>query len=281
MTRGSARLWALRTVFRTVGPIAPGLAARWAETIFCTPPRHLPRLADEAFLATGARSSIRWDGGDLAVWTWGQGPTVMLAHGWGSRAGRLSALGAALLDAGFRVVAYDGPAHGASTGRFASLPEFARALRTVGDAVGPVYGLVGHSLGGAAAVMALRDGLAVGRVVLLAPPADVRIFSDIFAETLAIPRAVQDAMHRNLQVRLRTEWDDLHLPSLVHDLRAAALVIHDRDDPDVPFDHAERIVAAWPGARLVPTTGLGHRVILRDPEVVRRAVEFLREGVPA
>jgi pimeloyl-ACP methyl ester carboxylesterase len=82
-------------------------------------------------------------------------------------------------------------------------------------------------------------------------------------------------------VRLRTEWDDLHLPSLVHHLQAAALVIHDRDDPDVPFDHAERIVAAWPGARLVPTTGLGHRAILRDPGVVRRAVEFLREGVPA
>ena len=41
----------LRTAFRTVGSVAPGVAARWAETIFCRPPRNTPRPAEEAFLA--------------------------------------------------------------------------------------------------------------------------------------------------------------------------------------------------------------------------------------
>src|SRR6188472_1774730 len=80
MTRASARLWALRTVFRTVGPLAPGLAARWAETLFCTPPRHQARPGEEAFLASGRRSSARWEGGELAVWEWGHGPSVLLVH---------------------------------------------------------------------------------------------------------------------------------------------------------------------------------------------------------
>lgn len=274
------RLRALRTIFRTVGPVAPGLAARWAETIFCTPPRHHPRPADDEFLATGMRSVIPWSGGDLAVWHWGPPgrPAIVLSHGWGSRAGRLSALAGALAGAGFRVLAYDGPAHGASSGRFASLPEFARALRTVGEAVGPLYGLVGHSLGGAAVAMALHDGLRAERVVLIAPPADVRVFSDIFAETFSLPRAVQDLMHRNLRARLRIDWDDLHIPSLVAALRSAALVIHDRGDPDVPFEHGERIVRAWAGSRLVATTGLGHRAILQDPAVVGEVVGFMQEG---
>jgi hypothetical protein len=35
------------------------------------------------------------------------------------------------------------------------------------------------------------------------------------------------------------------------------------------------IAAAWPGAELVTTEGLGHRRILRDPAVVARVTDFL------
>jgi pimeloyl-ACP methyl ester carboxylesterase len=272
---------ALRTVFRAVGAAAPELAARWAETLFCTPPRHEARSGDEAFLATGRRSSIRWEEQDLATWEWGPaaGPAVVLVHGWGSRAGRFSAMGRGLLEAGHRVVAYDAPAHGYSTGRLASLVEFARALRAVADRVGPVHSLVGHSLGGAAIVLALRDGVAAERVVLLAAPADVTRFSTAFADHLRIPERARQAMRRNLEHRLEARWDDLHLPAIVRRLRTPALLVHDWGDPDVPYRHAQEIAAAWPGARLLATDGLGHRAILRDPTVIRSTVAFLA-GAP-
>jgi pimeloyl-ACP methyl ester carboxylesterase len=268
----------MRTAFRAVGAVAPGVAARWAETLFCTPPRRPG--GDEAFLASGTRFTLQSQGQRLAGWEWGRGPTVVLVHGWGSRASRFGALGAALLEAGFRVVAYDGPAHGESTGRFASLPEFARALGDVAAKVGPIYGLVGHSLGGAAVAMAMRQGVGAHRAVLLAPPADVRIFSDLFARSFALAPTVQETMHRNLERRLRIVWDELHIPTLVRELPAAALVIHDRDDTDVPLSHGEEIVGAWVGSRLETTAGLGHRALLRDPSVIARTVAFLSEGVP-
>jgi predicted alpha/beta-fold hydrolase len=274
----SPRLWAMRTAFRTVGVVAPGVAARWAETLFCTPPRR--RDGDETFTATGTRFTLTSQAQTLAGWQWGEGPPVVLVHGWGSRVSRMSGIAGAVFAAGFRVVAFDAPAHGESTGRFASLPEFARALMDVAEAVGPIYGLVGHSLGGAAVAMAMRQGVAARRVVLLAPPADVRVFSDHFARTLAIPPAVQQTMHRNLERRLRIAWDDLHIPTLVRALPTAALVIHDRDDTDVPHTHGEEIVGAWAGSLLESTSGLGHRAILRDPAVIGRTVAFLREGTP-
>ncbi len=277
MTRTSPRVWALRTAFSTVGRVAPGAAARWAERIFCTPPRHEPRSAEEAFIATGTGFVVPWEGERLAAWEWGAGPTVVLVHGWGSRAGRLATLAATLVEGGFRVVLYDGPAHGVSTGRFASLPEFARALRAVGAEVGPLHGLVGHSLGGAAISLALHDGLAAARAVLLAPPSDVVVFSHAFADSIGLPLRAHDAMRRNLETRLRMRWDDIHIPTLAPGLGARALVIHDRDDPDVPYTHAEEIVRAWPEARLITTTGLGHRAILKDPAVVRATVDFLGE----
>ncbi len=58
--------------------------------------------------------------------------------------------------------------------------------------------------------------------------------------------------------------------------KADLLVLHDPADREVPFSEAERITAAWPGARLRAFPGRGHSRILRDGEVVRAAVEFIR-----
>ena len=274
-----ARVWALRTAFRTVGAVAPDVVARWAETIFCTPPHHDPPAADDEFVATGARFMVRSEGQDIAAWEWGTGPTVLLVHGWGSRAGRFRALATALLENGFRVVAHDAPAHGRSTGRFASLPEFARALRAVADRAGEIYGIVGHSLGGSAACLAMHGGLPARRLVLVAPPSDVVEFSKDFGDYLRIPPRARLALRRNLEARLKMRWEDLDISALARDLQVPTLVVHDREDAEVSFSHGEELARAFPHGRLIATSGLGHRAILRDPEVVRQTVAFLREGV--
>jgi pimeloyl-ACP methyl ester carboxylesterase len=273
-------LWMLRAAFRTVGTVAPGVAARWAESIFCRPPRNEPRAPEETFLATGLRRTVRSENDDLAVWEWGDGPVVILTHGWGSRAGRFRTLALALVEARFRVVLFDAPAHGASMGHQASLPQFARALQAVARTVGPVHGLVGHSLGGAAVSLAMGSGLSARRVVLLAPPADVVLFSHAFAEHLRIPMRAHDVMRKNLENRLQIRWEELHIPSLARSMSVPALIVHDRDDRDVPYAHGQEIAEAWPEAELFATNGLGHRALVKDPAVVGRAVAFLAEGVP-
>jgi pimeloyl-ACP methyl ester carboxylesterase len=58
------------------------------------------------------------------------------------------------------------------------------------------------------------------------------------------------------------------------------LVVHDEGDEDVPPENGRALAAAAAQGRLVLTTGLGHRAIMRDAEVVRLAVEFLAEQVP-
>jgi len=254
-------LWILRTAFRTVGAVAPGVAGRWAENIFCRPPRNEPRPLEEAFLATGTRHTVQSEKQDIAVWVWSDG------------------LAQALVASGFRVVLFDAPAHGVSMGRLASLPQFSRALRVVSDALGPVHGLVGHSLGGAAVSLAMRNGLQARRAVLLAAPADVVLFSRAFAKHLRIPRRAHNAMRQNLESRLQFRWEELHVPTLARRMTAPALIVHDRDDPDVPYAHGEEIAAAWPGAELMTTSGLGHRTVLRDPQVIERTVAFLSAGL--
>jgi pimeloyl-ACP methyl ester carboxylesterase len=85
-------------------------------------------------------------------------------------------------------------------------------------------------------------------------------------------------MQHNLETRLQIRWEELHIPTLAQSLTLPALIVHDLQDADVPYGHGEEIARAWPGAELFTTTGLGHRAILRNPEVIRRIVTFLKAG---
>jgi pimeloyl-ACP methyl ester carboxylesterase len=124
----------------------------------------------------------------------------------------------------------------------------------------------------------MRHGLSARRAVLLAPPADVFLFSHAFAEHLRIPARARSVMQQNLENRLQISWEELHIPTLVRTMSAPVLIVHDVEDPDVPYGHGQEIAGAWPGAELFTTTGLGHRAILRNPDVVRRIIDFLRVG---
>jgi pimeloyl-ACP methyl ester carboxylesterase len=272
----NAQVWAIRAAFATMGRLAPEVAARWAETLFCRPPRHQPRPRDYAFLAKGRPYTLVKGDHQIAAWEWGAGPLVLLVHGWGSRAGRFSTLGPALVEAGFRVVAHDAPAHGISTGTESALPLFAEAVRMVGAYFGPAAAVIGHSLGGASAVLALRDGLTAERAVLISAPSNIEVFSQRFAGFFALPPQARSIMQRNLEQRFRMAWAEAHTSTIARTLKHPALIVHDHDDSDVPEEDARAIATAWPGARLVITQGLGHRGVLRSSEVVHHVLEFLR-----
>jgi pimeloyl-ACP methyl ester carboxylesterase len=268
-------LLGIRTAFRTVGRVAPEQAALWAEEVFCRPPRARVRPKEQEFLATGKPFDLPISTGTLAAWEWGAGPAVLLVHGWGSRAARFRVLAPLLVEAGFRVVAYDGPAHGCSPGKRTSLPEYSAALLEVASLLGPLHAAVGHSLGGAAIAVALHRGLRLERAALIAPFGAPPEFIDRFAKIIALPRRAQDRMVANLERRLGLRFQDLHIAELARTLHTPAMVIHDRDDEDIPFKEGRAIATAWPGSEFVETKGLGHHAIMRDPEVARRVAEFV------
>ena len=62
---------------------------------------------------------------------------------------------------------------------------------------------------------------------------------------------------------------------LLRSTDAPVLVIHGRDDDEVPFHNAEEIVAAHPSARLIGFEGLGHRNVLFAPPVFRAVMHEL------
>jgi len=247
-----------------------------ANLLFATTPPISERMA--AWLRDARRFNVTVGKRRVAAWTWGErGPGVLLMHGWGSRGARFVDLGGALLANGHRVVTFDAPGHGASRGRLSSGPEFARAAIAVAAAVGPVSAVVGHSLGGFAAALAMDRGLAARRAVLISPSANVNSYSAQFAALLGVAAPVMSSMRERLARRLDFAWDEMDVPAFAPAMRVPLLVIHDRDDRDVRWNDGAAIAQAWPGAELVTTSGLGHHRIVSDSGVIRQVVSFLRQ----
>jgi pimeloyl-ACP methyl ester carboxylesterase len=209
----------------------------------------------------------------------GRGPAVLLVHGWGGRGGQLAAFAPALVEAGCSVIAFDGPAHGASTGRTTNMPEMAEAVREVAVRF-QARAAIAHSVGGAAVALALHQGLALGAVVLAAPPRAPAAFLDGFCAGLGLTAETRDEVRRRIERRVRLRMNELIVPRFARELRTPALVVHDRRDMEVPWDDGADIAAAWVGSRLVSTEGLGHRRLLRDPGVVSEATTFVLDHLP-
>ncbi|MDQ2870060.1 MAG: lysophospholipase [Acidobacteriota bacterium] len=274
-SRASRRLAAVRLGMRTLGALAPPLAARAALALFRRPPGHKPWDGESAILDEGRRLSFPVRGAPVSAWTWGAGPAVLLVHGWGSRAGRLGSFVHPLVDAGFSVVAFDAPGHGATGGRLSSLPEFLFSIEAAHRVYGPFAGVIGHSLGGAAATLALGRGVRSDRVVLLAPAADPAGYTRRFAEIVGIAPGVRERMEANLVREFGLRWPEFDVLAAARRLSVPLLVFHDESDGEVPFRDGAAIATAWPNGSIVPTQGLGHRRLVHDPAVVAKAVEFL------
>jgi pimeloyl-ACP methyl ester carboxylesterase len=275
---------ALSAAFRALQFVSASQAARVAELLFFTPPRTRLTPEQREALERARRFTVRANGARIAAWAWGQGPVVYLVHGWGSRGARLAAFVPGLLEAGFQVVTHDAPGHGASEGRLSSMPQFARTLMAVVDAVGPAAGMITHSMGGSATTLAMHWGLPVPRAVFVAPAADPPAWIGGFAQALGMREDTVARMKARSERRLGLSWDELNVPAMARRMRAPLLVVHDRDDEVVPCIDGEAIAAAWPGAELVRTVGLGHKLVVRAPEVVARAVSFITragEHLPA
>lgn len=286
------KLQLIRRALRLGEWLAPKAAGRLALRLWCTPPSDAGRRQDNRPEA-GVESEVSLASGHrIRVETWaptggtGAAATVYLVHGWGGWRGQLGAFVEPLRSAGFRVIGFDAPAHGGSgpgaLGRNqASAIEFAETLRAVVAVHGPAAAIIAHSLGTATTILALRDGLPVGRLVLIAPSADPILVVDRFRDQLGLGRRSSVAFLVQLQRlagRPLTDLNSLAVPASV--TRPPTMIIHDRGDRDTSYAEGERLARKWPATELIGTEGLGHHRILRDPAVVAAATDFLRPVLP-
>jgi len=268
----------MRFMFATLGPLFPGLMGRWAYRLWFRTRRFPESAAGKRVARSAQRDTLPVDNIPVAIYIWGKGPVVLFVHGWSGRGSQVTAFVEPLTAAGFQVVSVDAPGHGETPGDSTNILECAAVVQAVSTHYGPVYAALTHSFGGMVLAYAMNHGTPVKRVVSISAPAHVKYLMEGFAQTLDIPATVIASMQKIIDQRFTGSlWERLSTVHNVQHLDAPALIIHDEDDVSVPWQQGRMIADAWPGARFMKTSGLGHGRILRDRQVIAAAVEFIKE----
>ena len=271
-----------RTAAQVLSAVAPPLAVELGYRAFRrvgTPATVRP--VDMDVHARARRGEVVLHGHRVVTYAWGDvaAPPVMLVHGWQLRASRFGTLVRALESSGLRPVAFDGLAHGDSGGRSNTVVDHMAAMRAVQEVEGRFAGVVGHSLGGLAAGLALHDDFAADRFVAVAAPVGFDAVTEAFMRLAGLPPRLADLLRRRIARGLFPHVPD---PRSTLDLAAnpvpedvPTIFVQDKADLMSGPDQARRLHAAHPGSRLILTDGLGHNRILDDAVVVGAIVEHV------
>ena len=259
-----------RAAIRTLSALAPPLAARAAAALFRYPMKRPGKgaLPGERFAVRAGRRTVR--GGVR-----GDGPTVIVAHGWGGAEEQFDRIGDALVARGFRVVTFSAIAHGASSGMLSSMVEFRDSLRAVASRFPDPHAVIGHSLGAAASALAVSEGLPTKRLVLVAPSAHPTRFLNLFFDWLDVPQEIRERVLIHVEKTLRFAWRGIDVDAYGPSINVPTLVIHDRGDREVPWQEGADTARVIAGAELMSVDSLGHHRLLRDDRVVERIAEFV------
>ena len=276
MARQPIRKQMKRVSQRMLMRLAPAQAARQAQIRFVTPDRYPRPQREKAWLERGTPVSLLQ--GTISATSWGDGPIVLLVHGWSGRGTQMGAFIDPLVASGRRVIAVDGPAHGDSQGEQTNPLHFGQNLYKIGQELGPIDAIIAHSFGGAATALALDMGLVARCVVLLASPSSLEGVLDRYASYAELPAPVTRRFKALMYQETGEHADAFDVAHIGARLTTPLLVMHDPEDQEVPYSEAEAIVRIWSQSLLYTIHNRGHRRMLFAKEVVEAAVHFVVVG---
>jgi fermentation-respiration switch protein FrsA (DUF1100 family) len=157
--------------------------------------------------------------------------------------------------------------------------EYSDAINAVVEHFGPVVGILGHSFGAGNSLFAWdRFQFDVKKMALIGCFSNATWVTERFGEILGIPSAVLVEMRAILERKYdgKLNWASLDIGKFAQRFTGELYFVHDREDHEIPYFHAEQLTATapGPGVTLLSTSGNGHRRILRDPLVIAKVAAF-------
>ena len=247
---------------------------------FFSPSRYEVKPAEQEVIDWGDNYRINYEGGELAVTTWGSnGPAVLLMHGWGGARAQMTGFVDPLLFAGYRVVAFDQPGHGESTGTMTNLLEIAPTMDLIAQHEGPFQAVLAHSFGTLITSYALVERK-------FPPPARLVYFGAFNQLLESLPRfqvlaGLSDEIMEGFRLMLYENFDRAVLEAITNEsltprIDIPALMFHDVADNVTPVEDSRLIARVWKQAQFIETEGLGHRGALQSRSIHEQVVRFLK-----
>ncbi len=272
---------AIRWSYPKIEKVAPSIAHNIAWNLFFSPFRfNRPKRENRAF-ETANQTRIHVNSKEVVLFDWGTvgNPVAVVAHGWSGRATQFYEFIQPLIDRGFHVVGFDAPAHGLSEGKSTNILEFYQVLSHIGRKIGNIKVGIGHSFGGVSLLYAKKEGLELDSVIMIASPTIGEDILTSFRKKINASPRTSIALRKMVTNRFELDFEEITACELAKQITLKNhLIIHDKDDAEVPYQNAELLKRVNPKAHLFLTNGLGHTRILRDNIVVEKTLSFILES---
>lgn len=269
----------VRWGFPKLERIAPSLANRYFIKIFFTPLNYGVPEKELITEQSANKFDVFLDEKRIQCYSWGEGPVVLVAHGWAGRATQFRKFIDALTKEGFKVVGFDGPAHGRSDGTSTHIIEFERVHRMIYEKVGEPVAVIAHSFGGAAILYSAMKGLPLKKLINIASPTIGDEVINTYLRAINGSRKTGEFFKKYIHERYGKTFDEFSALYFVQHLpqQSDILLVHDQDDEEVTLEHARKLLEVYPSAKLYQTKGLGHTRILKDDSVIAASVTFIKD----
>ncbi|MFT3702474.1 MAG: alpha/beta hydrolase [Agriterribacter sp.] len=259
--------------------VSPQRAAQEAFRIFCTPQKK-KAPAESAVSKKAEVLSLKVNDIQIRGYRWNHpsAQKILIIHGFESTARNFEGFITPLINKEYETVAFDAPAHGQSEGKQIVLPLYIATIKAIYHAYGPFDAYMAHSLGGMALAHFLQSTphTAQTKAVLIAPATEIIAVMDRFFQLLGLNDKVRLAFNQLSTEITGISPEQASINSIIKNIHANILWLHDTDDDVTPWSDAEKIKeAGFSNIEFVVSSGLGHRRIYRDPETVNRIIHFL------
>lgn len=270
----------LRLLVAGPGKWIPSLASYWAYHFWTSTFRFTEPARETVWREKSARSFINLNDQRICIYQWGQGPVILLVHGWNGRATQMAAFAEPLVSAGYKVIGFDAPAHGCSDGKQTNILEVCDVMTNLSESFGPVHGIIAHSFGVPCSVLALNENwINANKIVCISSPVSVNWLLEMYCQILGCPAVVKKSIKRRIENQFgETIWQRLQTDQMAKSLACPALIIHDQDDHEIPWEHGQELSKLWPDSNFLLTKNLGHRRILHNKHVIQQVVDFFDTG---
>ncbi|OAV43312.1 hypothetical protein A3850_001840 [Lewinella sp. 4G2] len=238
-------------------------AGRIGYYLLTTPRRLADDPGADEFIKDATCQVMHLRGTDIQTYHWeGDGPSILLLHGWESSTARWHELFPLLRDNGYNIYAVDAPAHGKSGGKKFTVFEYCQVLHEYFEHRGGAQDIwIGHSGGGMAAIYYSSQPEFHHRpkeMVCMAVPGELENFIDKFCDVIGANDRVKYGIEQRFFSNLKARFADINFKEFVKSVRVPGLIIHDEEDDVAPIDGARKMHSNWVGSKLATTKGCGH-----------------------
>jgi predicted alpha/beta-fold hydrolase len=264
---------------KLIAYISTKLVTRFVAKLFTTPIKHkIPKRELEMnSKSTSFSVLIPKINKQVILYQYGESEKkVLLVHGWSGRGTQLCKIADELLKAGYSTVSFDAPAHGKSPGKTAIMTDFIETILEIDKNFGPFEAAVGHSLGGMTLLNSFKNGLALNHLAIIGSGDIVTDILKDFVAKLELKPIISTQLRLYFEKKYGVEMDNYSGYKSAMDIPIPVLVIHDKNDPEVPVAAGINIHKHLKNGELFLTEGLGHRKILGNHLVIEKVIDFIK-----